>query len=134
MYEPPLLRPVTVADTAVAPFTVTDRAAVPEPFRYAVTTWLVIALPPFDPRVQRTVAVLPAFAVAVPIVGAVGTVAATGIVALTAVEAVPSPTTLTARSETRYVLPFVKPVMTIGDAVVPVCRVAQVVPPSTEYL
>ena len=101
VYEPPLVSPVTVADTAVAPFTVTDRAAVPEPFRSAVTTWLVIALPPFDPRVQRTVAVLPAFAVAVPIVGAVGAVAATGIVALTGAEATPSPTTLTARIETR---------------------------------
>ena len=88
MYEPPAVSPVTVADTAVAPFSVTDRAAVPEPFRYAVTTWLVIALPPFAPRVQRTVAVLPAFAVAMPIVGVVG---ATGIVTLTAVEAAPSP-------------------------------------------
>jgi hypothetical protein len=38
VYEPPLVSPVTVADTAVAPFTVTDREAVPEPFRYAVTT------------------------------------------------------------------------------------------------
>jgi hypothetical protein len=67
----------------------------------------------------------------VPIVGVAG---ATGIVMLVGVEATPSPTTLTARIETEYVLPFVKPVMTSGDAVVPVWRVAQVVPPLTEYL
>ena len=97
MYEPPVVSPVSVAETAVAPFTVTDREAAPEPFRYAVTTWLVIAPPPLAPRVQRTVAVLPAFAVAVPIVGAEG---ATGIVTLTAVEAAPSPAKLTARIET----------------------------------
>jgi hypothetical protein len=131
VYEPPAVSPLTVADTAVAPFTVTDCAAVPEPFRYAVTTWLVIALPPFAPRVQRTVAVLRAFAIAMPIVGVVG---ATGIVTLTGVEVAPSPTRLTARIETEYVVPFVRPVMTIGDAVVPVWRVAQVVPPLTEYL
>ena len=131
MYEPPLVSPVTVADTAVAPFTVTVRAAVPEPFRYAVTTWLVIAPPPLEPRVQRTVAVLPAFAVAVPIVGVEG---ATGIDTLTGVDVAPSPTRLTARIETEYVVPLVRPVMTIGDAVVPVWRVAQLVPPLIEYL
>ena len=97
VYEPLAVSPVTVANTAVDPFTVTVRAAVPEPFRYAVTTWLVIAPPPLAPRVQRTVAVLPAFAVAVPIVGAEG---ATGIVTLTAGEAAPSPAKLTARIET----------------------------------
>ena len=131
VYEPLGVSPVTVADTAVAPFTVTDRAAVPELFRYAETTWLVITPPPLSPRVQRTVAVLPAFAVAVPIVGVEG---ATGIVTLNGVEVAPSPTKLTARIETEYVVPFVRPVITIGDAVVPVWRVAQLVPPSIEYL
>ena len=111
------MSPVTVAETAVDPVTVTDRAAVPEPFKYAVTTWLVIALPPLAPRVHRTVAVLPILAVAVPIIGADGAV---GIVTLTGTEAAPFPSRLTARMETEYVLPLVKPVITIGDAVVPV--------------
>ena len=64
----------------------------------------------------------------------VGVEGATGIVTLNGVEVAPSPTKLTARIETEYVLPFVKPVMTSGDAVVPVWRVAQVVPPLIEYL
>ena len=66
----------------------------------------------------------------------VGALGATGVgmVALTGVVVAPSPTKLTARMETEYVEPLVRPVMTIGDAVVPVWRVAQVVPPSTEYL
>jgi hypothetical protein len=57
----------------------------------------VIALPPLDPRVHLTVADLPAFADALPIVGIAG---ALGSVALTGVEAVPSETRLTARMET----------------------------------
>ena len=47
-----------------------------EPLIQAVTTWLVIALPPSEPCVQRTVADFPLFAVAVPIVGAAGAVGA----------------------------------------------------------
>jgi hypothetical protein len=66
-------------------------------------------------------------------VGALGALEV-GIVTLTGVEVAPSPTRLTARIETEYVVPFVRPVMTIGDAVVPVWRVAQVAPPSMEYL
>ena len=38
VYEPPIVSPVTDVDTEVAPFTVTVFAAVPEPFKYAVTT------------------------------------------------------------------------------------------------
>jgi hypothetical protein len=49
VYEPPAVNPETVTEVAVEPEMVTVFETVIEPLRYAVTTWLVIALPPFEP-------------------------------------------------------------------------------------
>jgi hypothetical protein len=86
---------------------------------------------PFEPAVKATLND-PLEGVMLVIVGAPGVVTPLVGVPVEEVDCVPAPASLTARIRTVYVVPFVRPVIEIGDAVVPVDRVVQFDPSLVE--
>ena len=87
-------------------------------------------LPPVEEGAENATESERCPAVTDEIVGAPGVVYG---VPETAVAAVPEPTAFTARIETWYVVPFVRPVMESGLVVAAGVRAVQVVPLSVEY-
>jgi hypothetical protein len=104
VYATPLVSPVTVIGDdppdALTPV-------------FDVTVYVVIAEPPFELGALNVTVASPLPAVAVPIVGASGTVA--GTIELLVADAVLVPTAFVAVTVNVYVVPFVRPVMIIGD-------------------
>jgi hypothetical protein len=85
----------------------------------------VIAEPPLLPGAENVIVACPLPAVAVPMVGVPGVVA--GVIELLVAEADPVPISFVAVTVKVYVVPLVRPVMTIGEAP-PVA----VIPPTLE--
>ena len=120
----PVVKPVTVIALLHVAEVNVPVIAVPT----AVAVYVVIVAPPLDPgAVQATVTdVVPAF-VAVPIVGAPGTVA--GVTELDAVDKLDVPTELVAVVLKKYVVPFVKPVITHEPEAPVIVQPVEYVPP-----
>ena len=78
-----------------------------------VTVYEVILDPPLFPGAEKVIVAWPLPRVAVPIVGASGVVA--GVTALDALDALLVPAAFVAVTVNVYVVPFVRPVMTIGE-------------------
>jgi hypothetical protein len=72
-----------------------------------------MAAPPLDEGAEKATSAWPFPAVAGPIVGAPGTVA--GVTALDAAEALPVPAEFVAVTVKVYDVPFVRPIMVIGE-------------------
>jgi hypothetical protein len=105
VYVTPFVRPVTV---------IGELPPVPvNPPGLEVTVYEVIAEPPFDPGAENVIVASPLPRVAVPIDGAPGTVS--GTTELLVAEAMPVPTSFVAVTVNVYVVPFVSPVITIGE-------------------
>ena len=108
VYAVPVVKPETVIALVHVAAVNVPVMAVPT----AVAVYLVIVAPPFDVgAVQATVTDVGLAMVAVPIVGASGTDTA-GVTELDAVDKLDVPTELVAVVLKKYVVPFVKPVIT----------------------